>query len=98
MAAQVSHFDNCNLKDLYESMLHAATKMNSCLNIMLTHNYTSGTYIDAKVSLTEWEQTYDTARSVLFNKFGDIMTNKIESMVNSDIELINQRRKIFGWV
>lgn len=96
MAALTSHFDNCNLKDLYESLLYAATKMNSCLNIMLTHNYTSGTYIDAKVSLTEWEQTYDAARSVLFNKFGDIMTNKIESMVNSDIELINQRRKIFG--
>lgn len=96
MTAQVSHFDNCNLKDLYESLLHAATKMNSCLNIMLTHNYTSGTYIDAKVSLHEWENVYDVARSVLFNKFGDIMTNKIESMVNSDIELINQRRKIFG--
>lgn len=96
MTAQVSHFDNCNLKDLYESLLHAATKMNSCLNIMLTHNYISGTYIDAKASLNQWEETYDVARSVLFNKFGAIMANKIEQMVNSDIELINQRRKIFG--
>ena len=96
MAALTSHFDNCNLKDLYESLLYAATKMNSCLDIMLTHNYTSGTYIDAKVSLNQWEETYDVARSALFNKFGDIMTNKIEQMVNSDIELINQRLKIFG--
>lgn len=96
MTAQVSHFDNCNLKDLYESLLHAATKMNSCMNIMLTHNYTSGTYIDAKASLNQWEETYDVARSVLFNKFGAIMADKIEQMVDSDIELINQRRKIFG--
>ena len=96
MAALTSQFDNCNLKDLYESLLHAATKMNSCLNIMLTHNYTSGTYIDAKASLTDWQNVYVVARSVLLERFGDIMTNKIESMVNSDIELINQRRKIFG--
>ena len=95
MAVQFSDFEDCNLKDLYESLLHAATKMNSCLNVMLTHNYTSGTYIDAKVSLSEWEQAYDTARIVLSNKFGDVMTNNIEQMVNTEIQLINQRRKIF---
>jgi hypothetical protein len=96
MTVQLSDFEDCSLKNLYESLLHAATTMNSCLDIMLTHNYTSGTYIDAKVSLSEWERAYDTVRIVLSNKFGDVMANNIEQMVNTEIQLINQRRKIFG--
>jgi hypothetical protein len=96
MASQVSHFDNCNLKDFYESMLYAATKMNGYLDILATHNYTSGTYIDAQINCNEWEKSYDNARIALVNKFGDIMANKIEQMINSDIELINQRKKLFG--
>jgi len=96
MALTVSHFDDCTLKDLYETMLYCATEQDNYLDKMSQNPIGSGRYIDAKVTMLEWERSYDVARSALVSKFGKAMCRQIVSMIDKDLALVAQRRKIFG--
>lgn len=97
MALTTDQFAGCTIKDLYESMLYSATKMDHFLDLMnKCSSINSGQYIDAKVTMLEWERCYDAAFSVLESKFGKTMQRQIVDMINKDLELIAQRRKIFG--
>lgn len=96
MALTVSHFQDCNIKDFYESLLYFATKMDTFLDKMSNSPVNSGKYIDAKVMLSEWERSYDAAIEALKLKFGDTMCRQIVKMVDADIVLVQQRRKMFS--
>ena len=98
MALTVSHFDDCNLKDLYDSMLYSATQQDKYLDKMMQNPINSGKYIDAKVMMLEWEKCFDAARSALEIKFGKTMKCQIIDMIDKDLALVAQRRKIFGWL
>lgn len=96
MALTVSHFNDCSIKDLYESMLYCATQQDNYLDRMMQNPVNSGKYIDAKVMMLEWERSYDAARSALEVKFGKTMRRQIVDMIDKDLALVAQRRKIFG--
>lgn len=96
MALTVSHFNDCSIKDLYESMLYCATQQDNYLDKMMQNPVNSGKYIDAKVMMLEWERSYDAARSALEVKFGKTIRRQIVDMIDKDLALVAQRRKIFG--
>jgi hypothetical protein len=96
MALTVSHFDDCTIKDFYESMLYSATQQDKYLDKMMQNPINSGKYIDAKVMMLEWEKCFDAARSALEIKFGKTMKRQIIDMIDNDLALVAQRRKIFG--
>ena len=97
MSLTIEHFNDCTIKDFYETMLHAATKMDQHLDVMLTDNPSSGTYIEAKCLYNDWSNTYDAAHDALTNKFGKTMLRQIVKMIESDLALAAQRRKLFAW-
>lgn len=96
MALTASHFADCTIKDFYDSMLYCATQQDKYLDKMSQNPIGSGRYIDAKVTMLEWERSYDAARSALVSKFGKAMCRQIVSMIDKDLALVAQRRKIFG--
>ena len=96
MALTTSHFTDCTVKDFYESMLYFAQKMDKYLDIMNTESIYSGKYIDAKAMYSEWQNTYDAAREALDDKFGKTMRRQIVKMIDSDLALEAQRRKLFA--
>lgn len=96
MAAQVSHFATCTIKDFYESLLYLASKADDCLDIMLANSPYSGKYIDAKADYSEWEKSYDNGVKALQDKFGPGTSQQIINMINKDLELKKMRKKVFG--
>ena len=96
MALTASYFENCNIKDFYESLLYSATKEDHYLDIMIKEPVESGKYIDAKALYNEWEASFNAARQALEEKYGKVMRRQIIKMVESDLELIQMRKKIFG--
>jgi len=96
MALTVSHFTDCTLKDFYESMLYSATKQDMYLDKMMQNPINSGKYIDAKVMMLEWERSFNAAKEALEIKFGKTMRRQIIDMIDKDLALVVQRRKIFG--
>lgn len=96
MALTAEQFAGCTIKDLYESMLFSATKMDYYLDLMQNNAINSGKYIDAKVWMLEWERCYDAAYQALESTFGKTIRRQIVDMINKDLALASQRRKIFG--
>ncbi len=97
MALTADQFAGCTIKDLYDSMLYSATKMDHFLDLMNNcASIYSGQYIDAKVTMLEWQNCYDSARSALESTYGKTMRRQIVSMIDKDLALASQRRKIFG--
>lgn len=96
MSLTIEHFNDCTIKDFYETMLYAATKMDEHLDVMLTDHPSSGKYIDAKHLYNDWSNTYDAAHTALTNKFGKTMRRQIVKMIDSDLALAAQRRKLFA--
>lgn len=96
MFLTVEHFNDCTIKDFYETMLYACTRMDEHSNIMQTNHPNSGEYIKAKTLHDDWSNTYDAAYTALTNKFGEIMRNQIVKMIDSDLELAAQRRKLYS--
>lgn len=97
MALTADQFAGCTVKDLYDSMLYSATKMDYYLDLMQSNALrNSGKYIDAKVWMLEWERCYDAASSALESTYGWATRDQVVDMINKDMELASQRRKIFG--
>jgi hypothetical protein len=46
--------------------------------------------------MLEWQRCYDAARSALESTYGKTMRRQIVSMIDKDLALAAQRRKIFG--
>lgn len=95
MAAQVSSFATCTIKDFYESLLYLASKADDCLDIMMANHPHSGRYIDAKADYNEWDKSYDNGIQALQDKFGPGTTQQIINMINKDLELKEMRKKMF---
>jgi hypothetical protein len=96
MALTADQFAGCTVKDLYDSMLYSATKMDYYLDLMHNNAINSGKYIDAKVWMLEWERCYDAASAALESTYGWATRDQVVDMINKDLALIAQRRKIFG--
>lgn len=98
MSLTIEHFTDCTIKDFYETMLYAATKMDEHLDFMLTNqDYTDGNkYADAVHLYNDWSDTYNAAHTALTNKFGKTMRRQIVKMIDSDLALAAQRRKLFA--
>ena len=82
MSLTESYFDNCTTKEFYESMLYCTTKMNKYLDMMLQNPIDSGKYIDARVMMLEWQQSFDAASLSLKNNFGEVLLKKIVDMID----------------
>jgi hypothetical protein len=95
-----SIFEACTIKDFYETMLFSARKMDFYLDQKLScvfdKQFNSGKYIDAEVSYKTWEDCYNSARERLEEKFGKPMRRQIVKMIDADLQLESQRKKIFG--
>jgi hypothetical protein len=96
MALTADQFAGCTVKDLYDSMLYSATKMDYYLDLMQNNAINSGKYIDAKVWMLEWERCYDAARSALESTYGKTMRRQVVDMIDKDLALAAQRKKLFA--
>ena len=85
MSLTESYFDNCTTKEFYESMLYCTTKMNKYLDIMSQNPIHSGKYIDAKVMMLEWQQSFDAASLSLKSNYGEVLLKKIVDMIDKDL-------------
>lgn len=97
MALQVSHFpDNMTIKEFYETLGYLAEKQMQCLNKMEANSIHSGKYIDAKIMLKEWHDSWEAAYTALTNIHGQVIAESVRDMVNSDIEMQVMRDKLFA--
>lgn len=96
MFLTIEHFNDCTIKDFYETMLYACTRMDEHLDVMLTNHPNSDKYIKAKTLHDDWNNTYNAAHTALTNKFGKTMRRQIVKMIDSDLKLAAQRRKLFA--
>ena len=85
MSLTESYFDNCITKEFYESMLYCTTKMNKYLDMMLQNPIDSGKYIDAKVMMLEWQQSFDAASLSLKSNYGEVLLKKIVDRIEKDL-------------
>ena len=85
MSLTESYFDNCTTKEFYESMLYCTTKMNKYLDIMSQNPIHSGKYIDAKVMMLEWQQSFDAASLSLKSNYGEVLLKKIVDRIEKDL-------------
>lgn len=92
-------FASYSIKEFYESMLWAATKMDEYMVMMddLLRDHTANTkYNEAKATYQEFSDLYFLECEALTDKFGKTMRRQIVSMIDSDLQLAAQRRKLFA--
>ncbi len=54
--------------------------------MMLQNPIDSGKYIDAKVMMLEWQQSFDVASLSLKSKYGEVLLKKIVDRIEKDLD------------
>ncbi len=96
MATLTQQFCQCSVKDLYDSMLYSARKAEYYLDVMIEEHPSSGRYIDSQASFKGWDEAYQAASDSLRERFGNAIWESVVKLVNGDLEMDKQRKRLFG--